>query len=269
MLGIHGEVPSSLALMPDTKELKAFIEELAQLSSEIIVPNFGDPSLEVVSKADESPVTFADREAERVMRELIESRYPDHGIIGEEYGNVREDAEFVWVLDPIDGTISFTAGCPLFGTLIGLLENGEPKLGCINQPVLKQLCIGDGKTTTLNGKPATVRSGRSIAESTLLTTDVGNVEKYQNGELFHQLRSEVKVSRTWGDCYGYLLVACGFADAMVDPILNPWDLLPLIPVIEGAGGVITGWDGNVAKASESAIAACPELHAEIQKKLNG
>jgi len=255
--------------MADIEALKKFVEELAHESSRVIVPRFADTGLEVEAKEDASPVTIADREAEALMRKLIESRFPQHGIIGEEYGNKNEDADYVWVLDPIDGTISFTTGCPLFGTLIGLLHQGEPLLGAIHQPVLGQLCLGDGKATTLNGRRVRVRSGRRLNEATLLTTDYSNVARYQEREPFESLVSEVRVARTWGDCYGYLLVACGFADAMLDPIMNPWDLLPLIPVIEGEGGVITGWDGGKASASSSAIAAAPGLHEEIKKRLNG
>src|SRR4030095_5246248 len=128
-----------------------FIRELAKLSAEEIVPRYRQKNLGVEAKADESPVTVADRRAEEVMRDLIHRRFPDHGIVGEEYGTERANADFVWVLDPIDGTKSFLTGVPLFGTLIGLLHEGRPRLGCIHQPVLGQLLIGDGHQQTLNG----------------------------------------------------------------------------------------------------------------------
>ena len=134
------------------KDYIDFIEILAAKSGEVIRPFFANPDLKVELKSDDSPVTVADRRAEEVMRELIQDRFPEHGIIGEEFGNHNVDARFVWVLDPIDGTRPFTAGCPLFGTLICLMEQGEPKIGAIHHPLLDQLMIGNGSVTTLNGR---------------------------------------------------------------------------------------------------------------------
>ncbi len=242
--------------------------ELAAESGAFIRPLFGHRGLAVESKEDQSPVTAADRGAEKLMRSLINKRFPDHGIIGEEYGNERDDAEFVWVLDPIDGTKSFITGVPLWGTLIGLLHQGQPILGCIHQPVLGQLVMGDGTTTTINGRPTRVRACKSLAEATLLTSDPVNPAKYQNGAAFEKLARGTKLCRTWGDCYGYLLVATGFADVMMDPIMNPWDIAALVPVIRGAGGVITNWQGGAAYPAESTVAAAPELHAQVIAALN-
>lgn len=248
----------------------SFTRELAAASAEVILPLYGKRDVGLELKADESPVTIADRRAEEVMRSLIEKRFPDHGIVGEELGTVRGDAEFVWVLDPIDGTKSFITHVPLFGTLIGLLHAGKPVVGCINQPVLRQLVIGDGKTTTLNGSPVRIRPCRDVAHATLLTCDPVNPARYQNGEAFERLAKSVRLYRTWGDCYGYLLVATGWADLMVDPILNPWDLLPLVPVIRGAGGVITDWQGRPADhlGANSAIACSAEIHESVVSLLN-
>jgi myo-inositol-1(or 4)-monophosphatase len=243
--------------------------ELAAESGAFIRPLYGQGSLAIESKADQSPVTAADRGAEQLMRKLIAKRYPDHGIIGEEFGTERPDAEFVWVLDPIDGTKSFITGVPLWGTLIGLLHQGQPVLGCINQPVLGQLVVGDCQTTTLNGRPTRVRACPSLAGATLLTSDTTNLGKYQNGPACERLASSVKLYRTWGDCYGYLLVATGLADIMLDPIMNPWDIAALVPVIRGAGGVITDWKGAAPYPAESTVAASPELHGEVIRTLNG
>ncbi len=135
------------------------------------------------------------------------------------------------MLDPIDGTISFASASPLFGTLIALLHHGVPVLGAINQPVLRQLCIGDAETTTLNGKAVQVRRTPRLADATLLTTDVLDVAKYQDGAAFDSLMHDVKLVRTWGDCYGYLLLATGHADIMCDPAMSPWDIAPLIPIV--------------------------------------
>ena len=149
----------------------AAVHELTRLSSDAILPHFGRADVNVEQKADATPVTLADREAERVMREWIERQFPTHGIVGEEPGTVRSDAEFVWVLDPIDGTKSFITAVPLFTTLIGLLHQGRPVLGVIHQPVLKQLMIGDGQQTTLNGNPVRIRPARDLSAATLLTSD--------------------------------------------------------------------------------------------------
>lgn len=250
--------------------LREFIRELASVSADVILPYFANRECGLELKADESPVTVADRNAELVMRRLIEKRFPTHGIVGEEFGTVRGDAEFVWVLDPVDGTKSFITAVPLFGTLIGLLHEGKPLLGCVNQPVLKQLLLGDGQTTTLNGTPVRMRPAPPLAAATLLTTDPLFPARYQNGAAFADLAQQVRLYRTFGDCYGYLLLANGFADVMVDPIMNPWDLLPLIPCIEGAGGRITDWQGRSAAhlGATSAVACAPELHDEVIRLLN-
>ena len=248
-------------------EIRSFITELAQTAGEIIRPLYFQPGLAVEHKADQSPVTAADRGAEQAMRCLINKRFPKHGIIAEEFGNENEAAEWVWVLDPIDGTISFTTGCPLFGTLIGLLHNGRPVAGCIYQPVLEQLCIGDDSGTTCNGRTVRVRETPSLDKATVLTTDFAGIEKYQNFAAFEKLRRSARIVRTWGDCYGYLLLASGMADAMLDARMNPWDLLPLIPVVQGAGGVITAWDGGDAVKADSCVAASPRLHGEVLRLL--
>lgn len=202
------------------------------------------------------------------MRELIARRFPDHGIIGEEFGKERENAEFVWVLDPIDGTVSFTSSCPLFGTLIGLLHEGRPRLGAIHQPVLGQLCIGNGRETTLNETRVAMRDTRTLDRAVLLTTDIANVRRHQDGHRFERLAAATQLFRTWGDCYGYLLLVSGGADIMLDPVMHPWDLLPLIPIIEGAGGIITGWSGEDAATATSCIAAGGPLHSQVIKLLN-
>jgi len=247
---------------------RLFMTELAGISGDFIRPRFRDPALAVEMKADRTAVTEADRGAEKLMREAIAHRFPDHGIIGEELGTAHGDAEWVWVLDPIDGTRSFIAGVPLWGTLIGLMHRRQPVLGCIHQPVLDQLVIGDGEKTTLNGRPAALRPCPGIEDATLLTTDVRSPSKYQDGAAFEALSRRVKDLRTWGDCYGYLLLANGHADIMCDPRMNPWDLLPLIPVIRGAGGRITDWQGNDPVRGTSIVAAGPGIHSQVIAALN-
>lgn len=251
------------------EEYTAFLRTLAEKSGDVIRPYFANPALQVDLKGDQSPVTQADREAETVMRELIRQTYPQHGILGEEFGQENTAASFVWVLDPIDGTISFASGCPLFGTLIGLLHDNVPILGAIHQPILQQLCIGNTTETTLNGRVVQLREVERLADATLLTTDVKGIAKYQNKTTFDTLLEQTRLFRTWGDCYGYLLLASGMADIMLDPIMNAWDILPLIPVIQGANGVITTWEGGDAVSGTSCVAAHRRLHPQVLEVLHG
>jgi myo-inositol-1(or 4)-monophosphatase len=246
----------------DLTPYHAFLVELARASGDFIRPLFGQRSLAIELKGDDSPVTAADRGAEELLRKLIKAKFPTHGILGEELGPENTDAEFVWVLDPIDGTKSFITGVPLWATLIALLHRGQPVLGCIHQPILGQLMIGDGRVTTLNGAPVRCRPTTRLAEATLLTSDWLNPARHQDGPAFERLAQSARLCRTWADAYGYLLLASGWADLSVDPIMNPWDIAALVPVIRGAGGVITDWQGGPAYPAKSTIAAAtPELHA--------
>lgn len=250
-----------------TEAALLFLETLAHAAGEVVLPYFRNPDLAVEQKSDRTPVTEADRKAEEVMRAMIHRHHPAHGIIGEEFGNENAEAEFVWVLDPIDGTKSFVAGVPLFGVLIGLLQGGRPMAGCIYQPVLKELCLGGGGKAWLNGRRIQVREGVPLERAVVLCTDLAGVETHQDYAAFESLRRRAGLFRTWGDCYGYLLVASGRADVMLDPVINPWDLLPVIPVIEGAGGVVHGWTGGEAR--DSSVAASPALCAEVCARLRG
>lgn len=248
---------------------RAFIRELATESGRFILPHYGDSDLMIETKGDASPVTAADRGAEELMRKRILSRFPDHGIIGEEFGTDRPDAEWVWVLDPIDGTKSFITAVPLWGTLIALLHNGQPVLGCIHQPVLGQLMIGDNHVTTLNERPVRCRDTRKIEQATVLTSDHLNLARYQNGAASDRMLTRARLTRTWGDCYGYLLLASGHADVCLDPIMNPWDIAALVPVIRGADGVISDWQGGQPyPAAHTIAAATPELHTAVVGALN-
>ncbi|MBI5381206.1 MAG: histidinol-phosphatase [Opitutae bacterium] len=253
----------------DLTPYRTFLAELATASGDFIRPFFANPTLVVETKSDASPVTLADRGAEELMRKMIRARFPAHGILGEEFEPERLDAEWVWVLDPIDGTKAFATACPLFGTLIALQHRGQPVLGAIHQPILGQLLIGDNHTTTLNGRPVRCRPTRRIEDATFLTSDWLNPAKYQNGAAFAALANRAKLVRTWGDCYGYLLLATGWADVMSDPIMNPWDIAALIPVIRGAGGAITDWQGKDPVGAASTVAsATSELHAAVIAALN-
>ena len=247
-------------------EFVDFSGELARASGEIIMRYFRS-GVAVEMKADESPVTIADRQAEEIMREMIMKAYPDHGIIGEEFGVHNEGAEYQWVLDPIDGTKSFVSGTFLFGTLIGLMKNGQPIVGAINHPVTSHLLIGDGAETRLNGEPARVSKTRELHDAVMCYSDFIDVGKYQNGIAFQQLMGMTSYNRTWGDCHGYFLVATGYADVMLDPIMHLWDIVALIPVIEGAGGVITSWNGGPPLSGNGIIASNGPLHSQVLRVL--
>ena len=242
--------------------------QLARESGDFILPYFANHDVAVEMKSDDTPVTIADRGAEELLRERIHRRHPSHGIIGEEYGSENADAEFVWVLDPVDGTKAFITAVPLFGTLIGLLHNGQPVLGCIHQPVLKQLLLGDNEETTLNGRRVRVRETTTLSQATLLSSSTTLQDRYPYGKAFEGMARECRLVRTWGDCYGYLLLATGWADIMCDSYCNLWDVAALIPVVRGAGGVITDWQGNDALKAGPVLATTPELHAQVIRALN-
>ncbi len=243
-----------------------FIKQLSLISTEIITQYF-TTDLTIEYKHDQSPVTIADKIAEEKMRNLIMKNYPEHGIIGEEFGLHQQGAEYQWVLDPIDGTKSFIHGVPTFGTLIALLHNGQPILGAIKLPIQNDFLFGDGHITKLNGKPVRVRACSDISKATLLTTDHLKISKYKDIKKFDRLIRMVKMYRTWGDCFGYFLLATGRADIMIDPIMSPWDSLALIPIIKGAGGIITDYEGNEPVEGSSTIAANPDLHPQVIKIL--
>lgn len=249
-------------------ELNPFLKILADESGKIIRSYFRSV-IDIENKSDFSPVTIADKKAEEKIRELIIKEFPDYGIIGEEFGDYKMDSEYIWVIDPIDGTKSFISGALSFGTLIALLKNGKPIIGVINHPILNEFLIGDNENCFLNDKKVKVKKSSQLSEATLLTTDHLNVIKYQNKYGFEKLINQVKLYRNWGDCYGYYLLATGFADIMIDPIMSVWDSMALIPIIKGAGGTITDYQGNDAVKGNSIVAAVPELHSMVINILNG
>jgi len=244
------------------QEFRDFARLLADESGAIIRKYFRT-SYHIDAKQDASPVTIADRSAEEKLRELIMKQYPDHGIVGEEFGIHQPDAEYQWVLDPIDGTKSFIAGAQTFGTLIGLCHRNEPILGVIHQPVLSEFYIGDNTSASMNGMPIRIRECERIQDALLLVTDHLHFERYQPAAKIETLIRSVKLYRMWGDCYGYALVASGLADIMIDPIMNVWDTVALLPIIRGAGGVITGLDGSDPVKAGSTIATGKALLPQV------
>ncbi len=248
----------------------ALAEALADAAGAIIRPYFHQP-IAVDEKSDLTPVTIADRAAEAAMRALIEQRFPEHGIIGEEHGSTRAEAEHVWVLDPIDGTKSFISGIPLFGTLIALTRRGRPVLGIIDQPILRERWLGaEGRATTLNGAPVRTRACTSLDRATLFSTAPELMFQGADAAGFARLRAAVKLVRAGGDCYAYAQLANGFIDLVVEAQLKPYDYCALAPVIAGAGGTITDWQGRALDlAADGRVIACgdPALAAPTRALL--
>ena len=248
-------------------EFKKFSKYLSEASGKIIKKYFRN-NFDIETKHDDSPVTIADKTAEEKLREIIMKEFPKHGILGEEFGKHNENAEYQWILDPIDGTKSFICGAVTFGTLIALTKNGKPILGVFHQPILDEFLIGDNTNTELNGNLVKVKDVKNLSEAVLLTTDHLAFEEFQNLPKFENLIRKVKLYRQWGDCYGYYLVASGFAQIMIDPIMSVWDTIALIPIINGAGGIITDYQGGNPIEGESVIVATPNVHKEIINILN-
>lgn len=210
-------------------------------------------SFEMEDKADASPVTEADRAAEAAMRAILEVERPNDGIIGEEYGAIREGAGRQWVLDPIDGTTSFIAGRPIFGTLVALMEEGWPVLGIIDQPIAHERWLGAaGRPTMFNGQRAITRMCRELEEAILATT---SPNLFSDEEAGHFVALAAKVARRrivyGGDCYNYGLVASGHIDLVVEAGLQLYDLAALVPIVEGAGGTMCDWSGEPLNADSA------------------
>jgi len=255
-------------------DFATFVEQLATASGETILPFFRT-SLGVDNKragGGFDPVTAADRAAEQAMRALINRAFPEHGIIGEEFGSERDDAEYVWVLDPIDGTKSFIAGMPLWGTLIALTRLGEPVFGMMHQPFMREMFSGDSGAARYRGpsgqRDLRVRSCASLSEAILFTTSPLLMNETDRNT-FQKVEHDVRLSRYGGDCYAYCMLAAGHVDLVIETELKPYDILPLVPIIAGAGGIVTSWDGGPAAAGGRVVAAGdPRVHEAALKLLS-
>ncbi len=244
-------------------EFVALAGQLADAARPIVRRYFRTP-VAIDDKDDSSPVTIADREAEAAMRALIAQSHPDHGILGEEYGRHNTDAEWVWVLDPIDGTKAFITGKPCFGTLVALAHGGRPVLGLIDQAITDERWLGAaGRPTTLNDKPVAVRACPELARAYAYTTGPEHFDAATRPG-WDRIAARVKLARYGADCYAYALLATGCVDLVVEAGLKPYDYATLVPVIEGAGGIITDWrggrldlgsDGRVCAAGDSRVHA--------------
>ncbi len=249
----------------DPNEFLAFAERLADAAGAVIKPYFRS-KITIDHKADESPVTVADREAEQAMRALIGETYPEHGIEGEEFGAERIDAPYVWHLDPIDGTKSFITGRPLFGTLVSLAHHGKPLVGVIDHCMMNERWAGSaGKRSSWNGDPISTRRCERLADAVLYVTSPRMFVQPGEMDAYKRIEDAVALPMYGGDCYAYGQLAMGFADIIVEADLDTHDYLALIPVIEGAGGIVTDWEGGpLTPASDGRIIAAgdPAVHAE-------
>jgi myo-inositol-1(or 4)-monophosphatase len=241
-------------------DLAAFIDELATVSGEAIIPFFRT-FLNVEDKSRGGafdPVTAADRAAELAMRTLIRQKFPAHGIIGEEFGPERSDAEYVWLLDPIDGTKSFISGMPAWGTLIALTRAGRPVSGMVHQPFIGERFTGDGLAAKYRGpagdRALMARPCAALSEAVLYTTSPRLMNAADRAG-FAKIEEVVRLSRYGGDCYSYCMLAAGHVDLIIETELKPHDVAALIPIIVGAGGVVTTWTGGPAEAGGRIVAA--------------
>ncbi|MEI2301997.1 histidinol phosphate phosphatase [Ensifer sp. MJa1] len=235
---------------------------MADAAASVVRPHFRK-RLVIDAKADASPVTIADRDAEAVMRQMIEAQFPDHGIRGEEFGACRTDAEWVWVLDPIDGTKSFVSGSLAFGTQIALLHRGKPVLGMINQPITGERWLGMGCTATLNEQPIRTSETTALDEAILYTSALEQFDPAGHNR-FAALAAKVRFTRISHDCYAAGLLALGSIDLLIESNVFDYDILPQMPIILAAGGLVTDWEGRPLTAATNfdtvLMAANGDLH---------
>jgi myo-inositol-1(or 4)-monophosphatase len=248
--------------------LAAFLNRLADAAADSIMPYFrADMAIENKAGGGFDPVTAADCDAEAAMRKLINAEFPEHGIIGEEFGAERDRADFVWVIDPIDGTRSFISGLPVWGTLIGLLKDGEPLIGMMAQPFTGERFFGDGRRAWYRGpggdKELTARRCPSIGRATLFTTSPALI-RGDDRVAYDHVEAAVRFARYGIDCYAYCMVAAGHADIVIETELQAYDIVALIPIVEGAGGRVSDWQGRSAAAGGRVVATGDRrLHDDV------
>lgn len=250
-----------------TQALMEAAGEVAKLAGNIALSHFKSGTA-VETKGDGTPVTVADRQAEHAAREWLTRRFPEDGILGEEFGSTRPEARRRWILDPIDGTKTFIRGVPLWGTLVALAEGEEILAGAAYFPAVDELLVASpGQGCHWNGKRCHVSEISRLAEATVLSTDERFLVHPERRERWRSLAASAAVSRTWGDCYGYLLVATGRAEAMVDEVMSPWDAAALLPIIQEAGGRFSDWAGKVTAFGGGSVATNRALDGEIRQVL--
>ena len=237
------------------REYLPLAHRLADASGAVILRYFRQ-TLAIEDKdhiAGYSPVTVADREAEAAIRALINEAYPDHGILGEEHGHERPDARFTWVIDPIDGTKAFISGMTTWGTLIALQDRGHGIIGVLDQPFLRERFVGHGEGAYLGDRRLAVRPCPDLAGATLYATEPDMFTPAERAG-FDALAARVRLRRFGADCYAYGMLSAGFVDLVVEASMNLWDIAALIPIVEGAGGLVTSWDGGPVGADGRVLA---------------
>ncbi|MBE8718482.1 histidinol-phosphatase [Cellvibrio polysaccharolyticus] len=249
--------------------LQPFAEELAEAAAAAIKPYFRS-KLAVEDKGGRlfDPVTVADKAAEQAMRTLIISRYPEHGIVGEEDAARQGTSNLTWVLDPIDGTRAFITGLPLWGTLIALNDGEQPVIGVMNQPFTGERFLGTPAGAWCNGQPLKTRACSDIGSARVMCTTPDMFDNERQREGFFAVAADAQLVRFGGDCYAYCMLAMGLVDAVIESGLKTYDVQALIPIIKGAGGVITAWDGSDPQQGGTVL-ACGDavLHEQLQKRL--
>lgn len=253
----------------ETIQILDAAREFAAEAGEITLRYFGGV-VDAEDKSDGSPVTIADREAERHIRDRVTERFPEHGVLGEEYPPTNEGARVRWILDPIDGTRSFMRGVPLYGVLIGVEVEGAPVAGVAHFPALgEMISAGKGLGCYLNENPCAVSQVDTLERSLVTTTDIERIMGMPQGPGWRKLQRGASFSRTWGDCYGHVLVATGRSEIHVDPLLSPWDAGPLLTILEEAGGRFTSLDGEATIHGGSGVSSNGILHDEVLETLAG
>lgn len=254
---------------PSHDTLLNFALEAAWQAGRLTLAHF-QTGIAAERKADNSPVTLADRLAEQKLREMITSAWPGHGIVGEEFGKTSGDGRYTWILDPIDGTKSFVSGVPLYAVLVALVENEDPVLGVMYFPGLNEMVYARrGGGCYWNGRAAHVSDVGKLSEAVLLASDINSFAQFGRQAAWQRLIDSTYVQRTWGDAYGYALVATGRAEIMVDPIMALWDCGPLQVILEEAGGVFTDWNGKPHIYGGNAVATNRALHDEVMALIGG
>lgn len=254
--------------MMDTRAFLEFATEAAWQAGRLTLPYF-QTGVDVERKTDGSAVTAADRAAEAHLRRLLEARFPDHDIVGEEMGASSRDSTHRWYIDPIDGTQSFVLGVPLYGVLLGLQVAGEMIVGVAVFPALGEvLAAASGHGCWWNGRPARVSDVARLAEASLSYTDCADLQRHRAG-VWQRLQAATSTQRGWGDCYGHCLVATGRIDVMLDPIMNPWDCAALVPILREAGGTFTDWNGTPTIDGGDAISTNGALFDEVMEIVRG
>jgi len=253
----------------EIRELLDFATELAEEAGRITLRHFGGV-VQHDSKGDGTPVTVADREAEQLIRRRVESRYAEHSILGEEYGESNEGARVRWILDPIDATRSFMRGVPLYGVLIGIEVEGESAVGVAHFPPLAEtVAAGSGLGCRWNGRPCRVSAVDRLEDAVVCTTDVERILTRPEGAGWRRLQQRAAFSRTWGDCYGHALVATGRVEAQVDPVMAPWDAGPFLTIVTEAGGRFTTLQNEATLHGGSGVSTNGLLHDEVLGELAG